>query len=448
MLDDQLIGALNEKIFSMAELTQRFGVNQSTLSRAIQRLEARQVVVQFGKARATRYAHIRSSAILPEPVLPVYAVDEQGEAQHLGSITAVSPQGYVVDLRDSSPLLQAGFFAGLPFYLQSLRPEGFLGRIMAKAAAEQVPGLVRDLQLWSDDAVLRFASLMGDDLPGAVIVGERAITRFLESRPQPITEHNAAALEDLARRVESGEAPGSSAGGERPKFTAYLQDEQGRAYHAIVKFSSAGDNPVEARWRDLLVAEYLALQTLQGAGLSASPSRLHCQPNGRVFLAVERYDRIAAKGRRHYFSLGMIDHALIGDFRHIRTSVTWLWQNKLLTREHCDEIILTSLFGDLIGNTDQHFGNVSLGMTGGAFSLTPAYDVLPMWYAPGSNGTLPAGRHSVPAILPEYRALSSRAQQLACEFWQRVNADARISAEFRSVAAENLLALKQGHNLC
>jgi hypothetical protein len=441
MLDDQLISVLNEKIASMAELKARFAVNQSTLSRAIQRLEARRVVVQFGKARATRYARIRSSAILPEPVLPLYAVDEQGESQHLGSITAVAPQGYVVELSDSSPLLQAGYFAGMPFYLQALRPEGFLGRLMAKAAAEQVPGLVQDLQLWSDDAVLRFASVMGDDLPGAMVIGERAITRFLESKPQPIAENDAAALENAARRVESGEAPGSSAGGERPKLTAYLQQEDGRAYHAIVKFSGTGDNPVEARWRDLLVAEHLALVTLNAAGLTASPSRLLCQPNGRVFLAVERYDRIAAKGRRHYFSLAAVDHALIGDFRHIRKSVTWLWQNRLLTREQSEQIILISLFGDFIGNTDQHFGNVSLGRGENQFVATPAYDVLPMWYAPGGNGVLPQGRHRVPAVLPEYKTFAASAHALARQFWAAVVEDSRVSREFRQIAADNHAAL-------
>jgi hypothetical protein len=51
LLDDQLISVLNEKIASMAELKARFAVKQSTLNRAIQRLEARRVVVQFGKAR-------------------------------------------------------------------------------------------------------------------------------------------------------------------------------------------------------------------------------------------------------------------------------------------------------------------------------------------------------------------------------------------------------------
>lgn len=447
MLDDNtLAAALRAKILSMAELKQRFGVNQSTLSRALGRLEARRQVLQFGKARATRYAHVRSSPLLPEASLPIYEIDENGEAEPWGSITAVMPQGYVAVARRVSPLLPGGYFAGLPFYLQSVRPEGFLGRLQARSAALQLSVLPRELQLWSDEAVLHFASVFGEDLPGAFVVGEPAITRFLENKPKPVSECDMTALELLARQTEKGEAPGSSAGGERPKFTGFLQNAQGRAYHAIVKYSAAGDNPVEQRWRDLLVAEHLALEILRQAGLCASPSRLLCSPAGRVFLVVERYDRIGARGRRHYFSLAAVDHALIGDFTHIRRSLYWLWENKLLLRKHYEEMALVSLFGDLIGNTDQHFGNVSLGIHGGAggkiFSLTPAYDVLPMWYAPRSNGSLPEGRHNVPVILPEYREFTGKVRQLARDFWAQVSQDQRISADFRAVAEDNLSELK------
>ena len=44
-----------------------------------------------------------------------------------------------------------------------------------------------------------------------------------------------------------GELPGSSAGGEQPKFTALKKDPRGDLSHVIVKFSPKGDNDVAKR---------------------------------------------------------------------------------------------------------------------------------------------------------------------------------------------------------
>ena len=54
--------------------------------------------------------------------------------------------------------------------------------------------------------------------------------------------------------VARGDAAGSSAAGEQPKFSTYAQTAQGAA-HVIVKFSETLDSPVSQRWRDLLLAE-------------------------------------------------------------------------------------------------------------------------------------------------------------------------------------------------
>jgi hypothetical protein len=52
----------------------------------------------------------------------------------------------------------------------------------------------------------------------------------------------------------NGAIPGSSAGGEQPKFTAYCGE---RSAHVIVKFSPLGDDAVARRWRDILVITFL-----------------------------------------------------------------------------------------------------------------------------------------------------------------------------------------------
>lgn len=47
--------------------------------------------------------------------------------------------------------------------------------------------------------------------------------------------------------LKRGEIPGSSAGGEQPKFTAYAMTPSG-ARHVIVKFSELDENPITERW--------------------------------------------------------------------------------------------------------------------------------------------------------------------------------------------------------
>jgi hypothetical protein len=83
-------------------------------------------------------------------------------------------------------------------------------------------------------------------------------------KPVSLSEHNkpdACAALAAAR----GEAPGSSAGGEQPKFTTYAETPAGPR-HLIVKFSEREPSPVTERWRDLL------LNAHRRAGLPATQS--------------------------------------------------------------------------------------------------------------------------------------------------------------------------------
>jgi hypothetical protein len=89
-----------------------------------------------------------------------------------------------------------------------------------------------------------------------LLVGERARELFLQmSDPVPVDRQ--ASYPALARAAAAGESPGSSAGGEQPKFGAYT--DRG---HVLVKYSAPDDNAVSERWRDLLCAEHHALAVL------------------------------------------------------------------------------------------------------------------------------------------------------------------------------------------
>lgn len=123
-------------------------------------------------------------------------------------------------------------------------------------------GLPTRLVEWSDSHALRALIAAGADAPGNLILGDLARERFLsapDAQPAGLADYPG-----LALAAERGEQPGASAGGEQPKFIAYAGDR-----HVIVKFTAADDNPVSRRWRDLLLAEHHALETLRVAGVSS-----------------------------------------------------------------------------------------------------------------------------------------------------------------------------------
>lgn len=92
-------------------------------------------------------------------------------------------------------------------------------------------------------------------------------------------------------------------------------------------------------------------------------------------------------------------------------------------------------FGLAIGNTDMHFGNISFFVKRNLpFELTPIYDMLPMYYAPKSDGTL---QNEAFASIPPTR--ESRA--IAKEFWQMAITNASISDSFKLIAQKNIGAL-------
>ena len=174
---------------------------------------------------------------------------------------------------------------GLPWFLDDMRPQGFIGRTFAYAHPELQLGA--DPRNWNADDVLRAMVLFGEDLPGNLIVGDAAFARF-----HTLPERASRAASELdypafAERAMQGTVGGSSAGGEQPKFCTIRNGQ-----HVLVKFSPAGDSPTDQRTRDLLVCEHLALQTLSAAGLPAAQTQLFTVA-GRVFLESVRFDRPA-----------------------------------------------------------------------------------------------------------------------------------------------------------
>ena len=426
-----LLAALRRQggVATSAELQLALGVSQPTVSRALAPLVQSGEVRTLGAARARRY-------LLPRNVedvgieIPVMRVDAHGQVTPFGRLIPLPGGRFWVDEADgvSKP------HDGLPWFLDDMRPQGFMGRTFAQAHPELQ--LAADPRNWNDDEALKALVLFGDDLPGNLIVGEQAFQRFhsLAARASRVASYES--YPALAEQAMQGTLGGSSAGGEQPKFCTVAA---GR--HVLVKFSPAGDSPVDQRIRDLLVCEHLALQTLKLAGLPAATTQIFSAAK-RTFLESERFDR-TARGRIGMVSLQVYDTEYIGKIDNWAATANRMAETRLLTAADAAHLRLLEAYGLLIANTDRHYGNISLLLEDDDWRLSPTYDMLPMLYAP-VNGELVERVFTDRPLYPTAATLTEwpRARELATLFWSAAAADKRISAGFRAISESNLGSLR------
>jgi len=435
-LSSKVLQALRRQggVLSSAELQELLGASQPTVSRALAPLIQSGQVQKVGAARSQRYVLPRAIAGIGREV-PIMRVNEHGQPSPFARLVPLAGGAVWVDEADGV----SAQHGGLPWFLDDMRPQGFMGRTFAHAHPELQLG--SDPRHWNDDDVLRALALFGDDLPGNLIVGEAAFQRFHTLPERASRADSAADYPRLAEQAMQGTLGGSSAGGEQPKFCTVTA---GR--HVLVKFSPAGDAPVDQRTRDLLVCEHLALQTLADAGLPAARTEVF-NGAGRVFLEAERFDRTTAQGpdgERVHGRVGMVslqvyDAEYVGEMDNWAATANRMLARGLLSAQDARHLRLLEAYGILIANTDRHYGNISLLLAGDDWTLSPTYDMLPMLYAPIGGELVPRDFTARPlqptaATLPEW----AQARALAALFWQAAAGDARISPGFRALAAENL----------
>lgn len=153
---------------------------------------------------------------------------------------------------------------------------------------------------------------------------------------------------------------------------------------------------------------------------------------GQRFLEVPRFDRVGPLGRLGVFSLRALDAEFVGD-----VSAPWPSLVSRLAADghvHADTVTEAArlwAFGTLIGNTDMHAGNLSfISHHSRPYQLAPAYDVLPMGFAPRSGGavidTLPPASLSAAVAGETWR----EALHLAERFWAAISDCAGFSGRF------------------
>ena len=414
-------------VSTAAQLQAAIGRSQPTVSRLLTALGSE--VLVLGQGRSTRYALAEPFAGMPAR-LPLHWVHADGRIEPWGHVAMATGQRVHLEAPGLDLLTQGQ----LPWLLAPLRPEGFLGRLLAQRLALQ--GLDRQPERWSVAQQL-FAATAQPDAPGALVVGEprtSTLPPWLESGD----------LDTLAADVAATLPAGSSAGGEQAKFLARRVDGQA----VLVKFSPPRGTPFGERWHDLLHAEALALQVLQAHGVAVAQSTVIETP-ARTYLVSERFDRLPPKGgqrfegRRHAVPLHALHDAFVsGPREHWAATAQALVRQRRLPSEAASQVEALLRFGRLIGNSDMHFGNLSLwvepaDVAAGRFTLAPVYDMLPMRWRPDPQ----AGTLDLWPFSPEPADLQSAALPVACTFWSAAARSSFLSRGFRGLAAQMLAKL-------
>lgn len=434
-----LLDALRaRRVATARELARDLDSSQPTISRGL--ADAGGEVVRIGQGRNTRYAATRNLRGMGDHWL-LYRIDDQGRPQTFGRLTTLYGDGCLVVPVEPTDWFRDefndGLFPGLPWFLDDMRPQGFLGRLFGQRCAPEL-GLDPDILRWNEDAELTALLLRGDDGPGNFVLGDKALERALGNTPSiiPLKErgqHYAA----LAKATQAGEQVGSSAAGEQPKFTACIEGGD-EPRHVIVKFSDrVNDNPVARRWADLLICEQLASQLLTEVGHASAYNDL-VWSDDQLFLESTRFDRPGLHGRRGFVSLAAWSDAHDGVRDSWPEAAERMHQQGWIDADAVDRITSRWWFGRLIGNTDMHFGNLGFFLDNARpLSLCPSYDMLPMLYRPASNGSVVPREFNPPAPLPATMAHWQKTADWASTFWRRVARHDRVSKDFAEIASAN-----------
>lgn len=410
------------------EIQAATGLSQSSVARQLRSMG--NSVIKLQKGRIPRYAATRN-AFGGNDKLPLSMVDAHGNTVLAAHIRPLMDGGFFVEPATGMPPLllgqnKDGLFDDLPYFLLDLRPQGFLGRQIAKEMASQSGDFPSDPRHWNTNHIGRYLVSNGDDLPGNFKFGEQALLR-IRRKPVIVSDDDYPALAD---EVMSGIIPGSSAGGEQPKFTAFNGHH---STHVIVKFSPEGDSEIARRWRDILITEYHATEAIHSMNFPAAETRL-LEIGGRLFLESERFDRSGEYGRMPMISLQAIDAEFTGIGGGWPEVMDALLKKELVNEQHVFDVEFLWCLGCLINNTDMHLGNLSFAIEGNIFRLLPLYDMCSMGFAPKSGGEIPP-YNFVPRE-PKKVNLSEEGvdyvKDLAHDFWQRVANDERISDELKA----------------
>ena len=368
------------------------GMTRQTVNRKLRALG--DSVIKFDKVRPPLYYAVRETFGSGNKI-HLAAIDPHGNTNLWGILRPLANGGFYLQTAPVAPKVlkgskDNGMYEGLPYFLDDMRPQGFIGRQIARDLNTQSDIFPPDPRNWNQEQIGRYLVANGDDLPGNLKIGRMALDRVR----QPPQKSRREDYPELADKAVEGEVHGSSAGGEQAKFATYSRE---REVHVIVKFSPKGSGELATRWRDILVTEYIASEVLHNHNIPAAELEIF-EVQDRLFLESLRFDRTGEYGRLPLISMQAIDNEFSGIGSGWLSVAEELNKLGLISWQHLYDIAIYWGFGRLIYNTDMHLGNVSFLIDGSGFSLAPIYDMCSMGFSPKSTGEIPPYAFSFPDI--------------------------------------------------
>lgn len=412
-------------------------VTGSTITRAVKAFGSE--VITIGRGQHTRYAR-PLYAYSERAQWPLFWVSATGEVSEFALASLVKPgaihvYGAGLNVRSSVDLTWA---------LTPLNLRGFFGRAQRQQLGAVATNWDAKTEQWSVAQRVFAAQSATLDYAGAVVFGEDALRVWQQASSVSVVSDDittlAAHYDTLADSANDGRVAGSSADGEQPKFSTRVTDANGNIRDVLVKFSPPRGTPFGERWNDLLHAEAHAAATLANAGFDV-PHTCIVSSEKRTYLESARIDRTGARGRKHLLPLSSVHGAFIASAQqHWPDTVRRLIAQKRLPMSALETTQTLFAFGQLIGNTDMHFGNLSViadtpqQLARGQFTLAPVYDMLPMRFAPNAHDDFGYTDFTPTASAVLSDVVQANAKALSRTFWDRCAADRNVSEAWRVFA--------------
>ena len=427
---------------SAPDAARLLGVDPITVKRHAAAVGAGILVV--GRGKNTRYASPAPS-ITGAAQWPLFWVADDGVVTEFAIASHLQPDV----LHSYGSGINVSIARDLPWFMTPLKLRGYLGRASRSRLGAVTADWDAQPERWSLAQQLFAAQSAALEHAGAMLLGEAAVQAWQVAQQTPPLTDDADALasvyDGLAAEATQGRVAGSSADGEQPKFSTRLIDASGRVRDVLVKFSPPRGTPFGERWNDLLHAEAIACDVLREHGLATPESRI-VMSSKRTYFESTRIDRVSglrasSAGRRHLLPLASVHAAFVaGAPQSWPNTIARLAAQKRIASDALATTQTLYAFGQLIGNTDMHFGNLGVivdspqAIAKGRMTLAPCYDMLPMRFAPGPHSDIEftAFSNELSAALPPATAATARA--LANAFWQRVSRADTVSERWRRFA--------------
>jgi hypothetical protein len=169
----------SEGPMSPAALMSRLKASQPTLFRSVK--AQHETIVALGAKRNRKIAALRNIRSLGSKI-PLFIISNNGDLIPFGDLLGLYPNSFACLM--NSAVSRPQFYPGIPFFLDDMRPQGFLGKTFSHKHADlKLPRRVFD---WNNDDILEAIARRGEDLIGNILVGAESFERYQALRQQKL----------------------------------------------------------------------------------------------------------------------------------------------------------------------------------------------------------------------------------------------------------------------